>query len=67
MLSPELYDMMPLIFGAFFVIYGILMIACPNLMLKKQFRGDQERMSRMRKSGIVWLVCAVMMLVVWYI
>ena len=67
MLSPELYDMMPLFFAIFFVIYGVLMIACPNIMLKKEFRGIPERMSKMRKSGIVCIACAVMMLIVWVI
>ncbi len=64
MLSPELYDMMPYIFAAFFAIYGILMIACPKIMVKKEFRDDQEKIAKMRKSGIGVIFGAIILLIV---
>lgn len=64
MLSPELYDMMPYIFAGFFAIYGILMIACPKIMVKKEFREDQEKLAKMRKSGIGVIFCAFVLLIV---
>lgn len=64
MLSPELYDMMPYIFAGFFAIYGILMIACPKVMIKKEFRDDQEKLAKTRKSGIGVIFCAFVLLIV---
>ncbi len=64
MLSPELYDMMPYIFAAFFAIYGILMIACPKIMVKKEFRDNQEQLAKTRKSGIGVIFCAFVLLIV---
>lgn len=63
MLSPELYDMIPYICAAFFAIYGILMIACPKLVIKKAWREDPERLAKMRKSGIGVIFCAIVLLI----
>ncbi len=64
MLSPELYDMMPYIFAGFFAIYGILMIACPKIMVKKEFRENQEQLAKTRKGGIGVILCAFVLLIV---
>ena len=64
MLSSELYDMMPYIFAGFFGLYGFLMIVCPQGMVKKEFRDDQEKLAKTRKSGIGVIACAFILLIV---
>ncbi|MBE5954499.1 MAG: hypothetical protein E7257_10190 [Lachnospiraceae bacterium] len=59
MLSPELYDMLPMIFSAFFVIYGVLMIVCPKPIIKKEWKEDEYRLAKMKKGGILVIICGI--------
>lgn len=58
-MSPELYDMIPVFCGIFFVIYGLLMMVCPKIMVKKEWREDPDRLAKARKNGPVVMICGI--------
>ena len=63
-MSQELYDMIPVICGAFFVIYGVLMMACPKAMIKKEWKENPEKLANMRKKGPIVIICGIVNIVI---
>ena len=66
-MSQELYDMIPVFCGVFFIIYGVLMMACPKAMLKKEFKEDPDRIAKMKKTGPVVMICGIVIAVLNFI
>lgn len=58
-----MYDMMQYILCAVMILFGIFMIAFPKQSTKKQFRDDPQKVGKVRKAGIVWVVCGVALLI----
>ncbi|MCM1082804.1 MAG: hypothetical protein NC393_03800 [Clostridium sp.] len=58
-----MYDMMQYVLSACMVLFGIFMIAFPKQSTKKEYRDDPKKVGKVRKAGIVWVVCGVMLFV----
>ena len=58
-----MYDMMELMLSGIMVLFGIFMIACPKQATKKQFRDDPEKVAKVRKAGIVWVICGIILFI----
>ncbi len=58
----QLYDLIPVFCGAFFVVYGVLMMVCPKVILKKEFRDDADKISKTKKNGIIVIVCGMVVM-----
>lgn len=58
-----MYDMMELVLAVVMVLFGIFMIACPKQATKKQFRDDPEKVAKVRKAGIVWVICGIILFI----
>lgn len=58
-MSPELYDLIPVFCGIFFIIYGVLMMVCPKVMIKKEWRENPEKIAKMKKNAPVVMICGV--------
>lgn len=58
-----MYDMMELILSGIMVLFGIFMIACPKQATKKQYRDDPEKVAKVRKAGIVWVICGIILFI----
>ncbi len=66
-MSKELYDIIPVILGALIAIMGILMIACPKIMVKKEFRENTEQLAKTKKNGIFEIICGIALIIIWLI
>lgn len=58
-----MYDMMELILAGIMVLFGIFMIACPKQSTKKKYRDDPEKVAKVRKAGIVWVICGILLFI----
>ncbi len=58
-----MYDMMELILAVLIILYGIFMIACPKQLTKKQYRDDPARVAKVRKAGIVCVICGILLFI----
>ena len=59
-----MYDMIPLFCGGVIFVLGLLMVAMPKQMTKKEMRDDPAIVEKTRKSGIIELVCGVLIVVI---
>ncbi|MCM1286951.1 MAG: hypothetical protein NC240_01485 [Clostridium sp.] len=58
-----MYDMMQYVLSACMVLFGIFMIAFPKQSTKKEYRDDPKKVGNVRKAGIVWVVCGMLLLI----
>ncbi len=54
-----MYDLIPTILSIFAFIMGLMMIFCPKIMVKKEFREDSVQLAKTKKSGILIVICGV--------
>ena len=48
-------------------LMGIFMTVCPKKALKESMRDDEEAVKKMRKSGIITTILALMLVYSWVI
>lgn len=58
-----MYDMMELILAVIMVLLGIFTIAFPKQSTKKKYRDDPARVEKVRKTGIVWIICGILLFI----
>lgn len=58
-----MYDMMELVLAVVMVLFGIFMIACPKQATKKKYRDNPAKVVAVRKAGIVWVVCGILLFI----
>ncbi|SEP94231.1 hypothetical protein SAMN02910369_00942 [Lachnospiraceae bacterium NE2001] len=50
------------IFGLMFLM-GLFMCIVPKLSTKKEFRDDPEQVKKVRRSGIIIMICSILIIV----
>lgn len=64
MLPAELYDYLPCIFGAVFLLLGLYMAIFPQKATRKDLRDNPEAVNKNKKAAIVYIICGVVMFIV---
>ena len=59
-----MYDMIPLFGGGIIFVLGLLMVAMPKQMTKKEMRDDPAVVEKTRKSGMIEIVCGVLIILI---
>ena len=54
-----MYDLLPFLCGGAIFVLGILMTVMPKLMTKKEMRDDPAAVAKVRKGGIIEIICGI--------
>ncbi len=56
--------MILIILGAVLIALGLFMVICPKQAAKKENRDNPEAVSKVRKSGIIEVVCGILLIII---
>ncbi len=56
-----MYYYIPGLCGAVALVMGLMMIFCPKVMVKKEYREDEEQLSKSKKSGIFMTIAGILL------
>ena len=60
----DTYTLTKIVLFVLYTIYGIVMFACPKACLKKEHKEDKEKITKMRRGGLLVLIVGVAVLVI---
>ncbi len=67
MSGQQMYDLIPIICGVFFIIYGLVMIISPKTMVKKAYKNDADMIAKTKKNGIFVMIGGILVIAVRFI
>lgn len=62
-----MYDLIPFICGVLMLGLGAFMTICPKQSTKKNKREDENEVAKVKKSGIILIVCSIVLCIFGFI